>query len=371
MRLAWRELRRRPSRFVVATVILFLIAVLLMFLGGLLDGLIGNATGAYRAQQADLIVYSAKAQDSLARSRIEPAVRDQVTQAAGSAKIGGLGSVSLGGRLDGRGPRDLVKVTLFGYELAPVGLPDTPPPAGQVYADESLKAEGVAVGTSIRLGPKQTPISVVGFVAKADSSSAGALWGSLETWRNTLAANLPGQRLGDGVVQALLVKVGTGSVATVASDIDRATGSATRTLTIDRAVEAIPGVSAQRSTFNQIIGVTIGIAIVVVALFFALLTVERTGLYGVLKALGARSRSLFAGLVVQALVVTLVASAVAVGATLAFAAVIPPGAIPFLIGPSRLLGSVAVLLVAAVIGCAFSLRKVLRVDPAAAIGGTQ
>ena len=40
MRLALRELRRRPGRFEVATTILTLVAVLLMFLGGLLDGLI-------------------------------------------------------------------------------------------------------------------------------------------------------------------------------------------------------------------------------------------------------------------------------------------------------------------------------------------
>ena len=52
--------------------------------------------------------------------------------------------------------------------------------------------------------------------------------------------------------------------------------------------------------FNQIIGVTLVIAIVVVALFFALLTVERIGLYGMLKAIGARSRTLFGGVVVQA-----------------------------------------------------------------------
>jgi len=36
MRLALRELRRQPGRFAIAT--LTLIAVLLMFLGGLLDG---------------------------------------------------------------------------------------------------------------------------------------------------------------------------------------------------------------------------------------------------------------------------------------------------------------------------------------------
>ena len=40
MRLALRELRRRPGRCVTATAVLAVLAVLLMFLGGLLDGLL-------------------------------------------------------------------------------------------------------------------------------------------------------------------------------------------------------------------------------------------------------------------------------------------------------------------------------------------
>lgn len=371
MRLAWRELRRQPSRFAVATVILSLIAILLMFLGGLLDGLIGNATGAYEAQRAQAIVYSATAQDSLARSRIDGDTRAKVQADVGDATVGGLGSISLGGRIDGRGPRDLVTTTLYGYELAPKGLPATPPAAGEVYADDSLRADDVSVGTVIKLGPDETPITIIGFVDAQENRSSGALWGSLDTWRSTLEANVPGQRVGDDVVQALVISYPGEAVPTSGDldQIDAATGGATRALTIDDAVAAIPGVSAQRSTFNQILGVTIGIAIVVVALFFALLTVERTGLYGVLKAVGARSRTLFAGVMLQAVVVTLIASVIGVGASLLFAALIPPGSIPFQIGAVRLLGSVGVLLIAAVIGCAFSLRRVLRVDPAAAIGG--
>ena len=37
----------------------------------------------------------------------------------------------------------------------------------------------------------------------------------------------------------------------------------------------------------------------------------------------------------------------------------------------RIASSVGYLLVAAVIGCAFSLRRVLRIDPASAIGSAQ
>jgi putative ABC transport system permease protein len=50
--------------------------------------------------------------------------------------------------------------------------------------------------------------------------------------------------------------------------------------------------------------------------------------------------------------------------------VIPPGSIPLLVTPGRIVVSVLLLLVAAVLGCTFSLRRVLRIDPASAIGTT-
>lgn len=367
MRLALREMRRRPGRFAVAAAILTLIALLLMFLGGLLDGLIGSATGAYRAQQADLVVYSADAQDSLVRSRVTDEQRRQVEAVDGVTAVGGLGSVQLGGRFeDDPDSKDLVATVLFGYELAPRGLPEAPPEEGQVVADSSLEADGVEVGTTLLLGPARTPVEVVGFVDDTRYSGQGSLWGSLETWRDVAGANRPGEAVGDDVVQALVVRTDGG--AGIPAAIDEATGETTEALTLEAATEALPGVSQQRATFNQIIGVTVVIALVVVALFFALITVERTALYGILKAVGASGATLFAGVVTQAVVVTLIASAIGAGAALALDAVIPPGSIPFDASVGRLVSSVVLLLVASVLGCAFSLRRVLRIDPASAIG---
>ncbi|GAA2094933.1 FtsX-like permease family protein [Microlunatus panaciterrae] len=371
MRLAWRELRRQPSRFAIAAAILSLIAILLMFLGGLLDGLVGDATGPLQAQRADLVVYSAKSEDTLGRSRIGSATRSQVERSAGPAAVGGLGTVSLGARLDGRGPRDLVSISLYGYELAPQGLPVVPPATGEVIADDSLRAEGIRAGDTIWLGPDRTPVTVIGFDGTDTSYGSGTVWGSLRTWRQVLAANQPGLPFGADDTQALVIRLDPTQTGDLAASIDAATGGDTHTLSIAAAADAIPGVQAQRSTFNQIIGVTVAIAIVVVALFFALLTVERTGRYGVLKAIGAGTGTLFAGVALQAVLVTVVASIIGVATTLMFGALIPPGSIPFRIRPTRLAGSVAVLLVAAVVGSAFSLRRVLRIDPAAAIGGTQ
>src|SRR3546814_20768529 len=92
MRLALRELRRRPGRFGVATAILTLIALLLMFLGGLLDGLTAGSTGALRAQSGDLLVFSSPSQDSLVRSRLGPDARSPVEGVDGVDQVGGLGS---------------------------------------------------------------------------------------------------------------------------------------------------------------------------------------------------------------------------------------------------------------------------------------
>lgn len=368
MRLALRELRRTPGRFIAATAVLTVLAVLLMFLGGLLDGLLAGSTGAYRAQRADLIVYSTNARESLVRSRVDAPLRQAVEEVDGIESVGGLGSIQLGARPgDDPETRDLISTALLGYELAPRALPDDPPAEGEVIADTTLEAEGIEEGDTLLLGPARSEVKVVGFVDDTGYAGQTSLWGSLDTWRSVTSANRPDRTFGDDGVAALVVRV-DGDASQVGDRIDEATDGATATLTIDEAIEALPGVAQQRSTFNQIIGVTAVIALVVVGLFFALITVERTSLYGILKAIGASSSTLFGGVLLQAVVLALLASALGSAAALILDAAIPAGSLPFDITPSRLITNVVLMVVAAVAGCAFSLRRVLRVDPAAAIG---
>ena len=372
MKLALRELRRRPGRFVTAAALLTLIASLLMLLGGLLDGLISGSTSAVLAQRGDVVVFSQGSEESYLRSRIDPELRSQVEQVPGVEGASGLGVAQLGARVPGSAERDLADVALFGHERAPTGVPD-PPAAGSAegYADESLRNDGVEEGMTLELGPQRTPVTIIGFVEGLEYSGQATLWVDAQTWRDALNANRPGSGLGDGVFQALLVQAADGQDPDqLAEAIDSGTGGATSSLSLDAAAEAIPGVEQQRSVFNQIIGVTILIAVVVVALFFALLTVERTQMYGVLKAVGAGSGTLFGGVVLQAVVVTAVAALIGAAIAVALDVAIPAGAIPYSLTAARVLSSAAFLLVAAVIGCAFSLRRVLRIDPASAIGSS-
>jgi putative ABC transport system permease protein len=70
----------------------------------------------------------------------------------------------------------------------------------------------------------------------------------------------------------------------------------------------------------------------------------------------------------QAVVVTAIAAAIGSLLAVGLDVLIPPGTIPYTLLPTRVVSSVVFLLVAAIVGCAFSLRRVLRIDPASAIG---
>jgi putative ABC transport system permease protein len=364
MNLALTELRRRPGRFTVATIVLTFLSLLLLLLGGLLDGLFLGSTGAIRAQQADVIVYSDTARDSFLRSRLTADVRSEVEAAPGVQEVGGLGFTLLGASVPGE--TDLADVAVAGYELAPSGVPD-PPPAGHAWADERLQDAGVSIGDELLVGPARTPVIVDGWVEDTNYLLQGALWVTLDTWREVQNANRPDAFVADGVVQVLVVR-GDTSAAELATAIDTATG-VTSTLTRDDAVFALPGVREQDSTFTAIIWSTLVVVLAVVGLFFSLLTLERTGLYGVLKAIGASTQRLFAGVVLQAVVVAVIAFVV--GGILAFLAdTALPSEIPLQLTVGRYVFTFVALVVAAVLGSAISLRRVTRIDPASAIGST-
>ncbi|MBK5287946.1 MAG: ABC transporter permease [Acidimicrobiia bacterium] len=363
MRNALRELRRRPRRFFAITAALTLLTVLLLFLGGLLDGLYLGGTGALRAQRADVVVYSADANDSIIRSRIGPELRRAVESVPGVVGVGGLGVSLLGAVVPGES--DLADAAVIGYQRAPIGVPAVPP-AGEAWADRRLEAFGVRQGMTLKLGPQQAPIKVRGWVEDTNYLLQGALWVAPATWRDVQNASRPDAQFLPGTFE-ILVAEGPGDAAGLARRIDAATDGATKTLTKDEAVLASPGTRQQKSTFNGIIFVTFAVVGLVVALFFALLTLERAPIYGVLKALGTTTRRLFAGVLVQGF--ALVAIAFAVGGLVTLGIVnLLPARIPLQLVGSRAITTFVGLMITGAIGSALSLRRIARIDPVTAIG---
>lgn len=366
MSLALKELRRRPGRFAIATAVLTFIVLLVTMLGGLLDGLFLGSTGALRAQENQLIVFSADSRDQLLRSQISPATRATIESVPGVAGTSGLGVALVGVTVPGQ--RELADGAVFGYQGDVRGVP-SPPPAGEAYVDRRLEASGVRIGQTLTLGRSGEQVVAKGWVEDTSYLLQGGIWVDPDVWRRVLVGNRPDLALAPGTFQAITVRLAPGANATtVANAIDAATGEATSTLTVSNAILASPGVKEQASTFNGIIYTTILVAILIVGLFFALITIERTALYGVFKAIGASSRQIVLGLFAQATVTAVIAFAIGAGISYALAAVIPPS-FPLIVETGRTIQTLILIEIAALIGAAISIRRVIKIDPASAIGG--
>jgi putative ABC transport system permease protein len=358
---------RRPGRFLAATIILTFVSILVVYLGGIIDGTVKGGTGALRAQPAQVLVFSDQARTVISDSRMETDLRARVEGLPGVTAVGGLGVTQLGARLPDAGPRDLIDVAVFGYELSSDRLP-SPPAPGSAYADASLRDVGIRDGMTVLLGPNRTEVTIIGFVTDTAFDGQGTLWTSLDTWRTIQNENRPAKAVGTSGQQVLAV-TSTLTTNDLKAAIDTGIGG-TQTVTSAEAVAGLPGVEGTRGVFSAVIAITTFVGAVIIALLFALLVTERVSLYGVLKALGVRSTAILGSLALQATAIAIVAVALGTGLGLTLGRMLTSGPSAYTLTTSRAVVSASLVIVASLVGAAITLRRVLRIDPASAIGST-
>ncbi|MEZ5158979.1 MAG: ABC transporter permease [Candidatus Nanopelagicales bacterium] len=367
MMLAFAEIRRGRGRFASIIAALSLIVFLVLTLGALADGLFFGATGAVRSTNATAYAFSPDAKGSLIRSSMSPTQVDEVRNAPGVAQATGVGVLLTAGQT----PDAEYDVAIFGVDPQGAGVPTTvsegrlPDPGenGAAAVDQSLIDEGVAVGDSISVG--STSVEVVGVVRDAAYQLQPTVWTSIDTWRamrNEVRPEFTG--VGDDV-NAVAVVTDTGVTA---EQVQAEIGALT-VLSAEDTGLAIPGVEQQSSTLNAIIYTALAVAALVVALFFALVVLEKRELFAALKALGTPNRKLGAGVIVQALIASAIGVVIGALASRGLGA-IAPDEVPTLFRTQTLVTIAVFTLVAGVVGAAFSLRRIARIDPATAIGGT-
>ena len=356
---------RRSGRFVPIGGALTMLVVLLTMLGGFLDGLELNQTGPYRAHEGSLLVYSDQSELLIQRSRVDATQADALAKAEGVAKVGALNQIaSTAEDADG----EIVDIVLFGYDL-PTGVLPAAPGDGAVVDAALADRNNVQVGDTLLVGATSEPVEVAEIV---DDLSQGSptVWLSTDGWRQVVEKTNPAALLPEGVDQALVVQPSdaAGDDTGLSALADRlGAEDGIDVVTPTQAIQALPVVQQQSSAFRGIIAVTFVVTLMVVALFFTLITLERVGLYAMLKALGARTRDLMTGISLQAVCVSVVALLLGFALSVAFVAVLP-ATLPVRLVPERL-GQIAVgVLVSALLGSLFTLRRILRIDPAEAIG---
>ena len=372
MNIALKELLRQPGRFLPVGGALTLLVVLLVVLGGFLDGLELGQTGAYRAHQGDLLAFTEDTDLQIQRSRLDSATADAVAGSDGVAEVGQLSQVltTAGNGEDGDDSGgEVTGVAVFGYELATDVIPE-PPGDNTAIVDAQLgDVLDLEPGDTIEVGPGAVEVTV-GELVDDLSQGAATIWLSIPDWRAVVEQSNPTALPPEGVSQALVVRPSADlpeeDAVLLADELSEGVDGVD-VATIEQTIGSLEVVQQQSGTFAGIIGVTFAVTLLVVALFFALITLERTALYAVLKALGARTSDLLVGISVQAIVISVVALVLGLLLSVGFVAVLPAD-LPVRLVPTRL-GFIGIgTVITALIGSLFTLRRILAIDPAEAIG---
>jgi putative ABC transport system permease protein len=217
------------------------------------------------------------------------------------------------------------------------------------------------VGDSLVVGDQQ--VQVVGIVADASYQGLPTVWTPLNRYqqmRTDVRPETVGAKPTTSVVALTL------DPSVTPEQLDMPDGYAA--LGNEETYLSIPGIKEQKASLNAIVSASLVVGGLVVALFFALVVLEKRELFASLKALGASSARLGSGVVFQAFGATI--TAVIVGALVARAlGYALPDDIPFLFRPQTLMVSGTLTVLAGVVGALFSLRRISRIDPATALGG--
>ena len=371
--LAIAELRYRRGQFALIAVIVALVAYLALMMNGLGTGLLDRAGSAVKQFDADVLVFSERSRLGIVQSELSAAALAKVRQTQGVTAVAPVGFVSVQPVDErARGQAAFVGVIPGSIAEPPVleGRALRPDERAAVLADRRyLDETGAKLGDTLavvsRLGARE--FQIVGIVDRGSLFFQSPVYGTLADWQMLRYGN----EGGDLPAASFLLVQGGGEDQALATAINAVTPGV-QAATRATAFEAIPGVQAQRGTANSILGFGLVIGALVIGAFFYVLTIQKTGQIGVLKAVGAPSAFIVVQLLLQvALIITAGLVLAALLAVLTNRALLVNSQIPIKLTIAGALVTSALLLIAGLLSVAFSARRITTIDPLLALGQQQ
>lgn len=376
--LAIKEVWRNRGRFLLVSMVIALITLLVLFIAALGEGL-GNGNREYISKlDAQLIVYQAKSDFLIQASRLGRDRLAAVRRVDGVAEAGMLGTANATLVLSDGVP---LKVALLGVEPGQPGEPRVV--QGQQLstglADEAVIDRNTAFRSKLKLGDTLTVrvtqgtkdeffnLRVVGISDGQQYGLQPSVFVPFFTWDRIRPKSEAEVNRSNPVANVILIKLTDPSRMAEISQRLIAQVNNIETATLDAAVQALPGYSAQQSTLNTQGGFTLFIGILVIGGFFQIQILQKVAQIGVLKAIGTSNPIVAAAAVIQIVVVTVIG--VAIGALLSFlfSLTFPP-TVPIVFNGTTSAIAVAALLLIGPLGGMVSIRYAVRIEPLKALG---
>ncbi|GBS53318.1 ABC superfamily ATP binding cassette transporter, membrane protein [Staphylococcus aureus] len=349
MFLAWNEIRRNKLKFGLIIGVLTMISYLLFLLSGLANGLINMNKEGIDKWQADAIVLNKDANQTVQQSVFNKKdIENKYKKQATLKQTGEI--VSNGHQKD--------NVLVFGVEKSSFLVPSLieghkATKDNEVLADEILKNKGFKIGDTLSLSQSDEKLHIVGFTESAKYNASPVIF----TNDATIAKINP--RLTGDKINAVVVRDTNWK--------DKKLNQELEAVSINDFIENLPGYKPQNLTLNFMISFLFVISATVIGIFLYVMTLQKTSLFGILKAQGFTNGYLANVVISQTLILALFGTAFGLlltGVTGAFL----PDAVPVKFDVLTLLVFAIVLMIVSVLGSLFSILTIRKIDPLKAIG---
>lgn len=376
--LALKEVWRNRSRFLLVSLVIALITLLVLFIAALGEGL-GNGNREYISKlDAELIAFQAKSESLIQASRLGKDRLSAIRRVDGVADVGMLGTASASLILQEDEP---LKVALLGIQPGHTGEPAVL--QGQQLstdlADEVILDSNTAIRTDLKVGDDLTlrvtqgtrdefyTLRIVGISDGQQYSLQPSIFVPFYTWdriRPKSEAEINGS---NPVANVILIKLTDPEQVDEVSQRILNQVDNVETATLNDAIQALPGYSAQQSTLNLQGGFTLFIGVLVIGGFFQIQILQKVAQIGVLKAIGTANPIVAAASVIQIVVVTVVGVAIGGFLTFLFSLSFPPTVPIVFNGTTTAIALVALLLIGPLSGLV-STRYAVKIEPLKALG---
>lgn len=349
MFLAWNEIWRNKLKFGLIIGVLTMISYLLFLLSGLANGLINMNKEGIDKWQADAIVLNKDANQTVQQSVFNKKdIENKYKKQATLKQTGEI--VSNGHQKD--------NVLVFGVEKSSLLVPSLieghkATKDNEVLADETLKNKGFKIGDTLSLSQSDEKLHIVGFTESAKYNASPVIF----TNDATIAKINP--RLTGDKINAVVVRDTNWK--------DKKLNQELEAVSINDFIENLPGYKPQNLTLNFMISFLFVISATVIGIFLYVMTLQKTSLFGILKAQGFTNGYLANVVISQTLILALFGTAFGLlltGVTGAFL----PDAVPVKFDVLTLLVFAIVLMIVSVLGSLFSILTIRKIDPLKAIG---
>ncbi|WNQ09764.1 ABC transporter permease [Paenibacillus aurantius] len=364
MYLAIREMRHAKARYALIGTVMLLVTLLVLFVTGLAQGLAYDNASSIKNRAATHYILGPDSNHRLTRSQVNGEQGKEALRIVGEGNAEPFG-VQMATVL-ASGEAKKLDITFLGVNpegwMAP-GLVEGSPLSekGHVLVDRSLSEAGVRIGTILKDQASGTEWTVGGFVEKESFSHTPAVFVRMTDWPALQAAN--GSRLSspEGFT-AIAVKASKEQARELEAVLPKA-----EVIGASEAVAAIPGYKEEQGSLLMMIVFLYGISFLVLAVFFYVITIQKTSQFGILKAIGTRSAYLTGSVAQQVLILSAVSLVVSL-VVVTFVQAVLPSSLPFELHPSAIAGTGVAFVILSLAGSLASVWKVSRVDALDAIG---